>query len=237
MGKNLIQQRRGRGTLRFKAPNHRFVGAATYSKLGDGNLNGVITDIRHCRAHSAPLLEVAVENGQKIFMIAPDEKKVGDDIKFGDNAEAQNGNVLSLSQIPEGTEIFNIESQPGDGGKFARSGGNFARIVAKSEKSITVLLPSKKQRKFSPNCRATIGRVAGSGRLEKPLLKAGNAYYKMTARNRFWPNVCGQSMNAVAHPHGGKRSSKKNYSLCVSKNASPGAKVGKISPRRTGRKR
>jgi len=236
MGKNLIQQRRGRGTLRFRAPSHRFVGESTYSKFSDTELNGIIKDIKHCPAHSAPLVEVEFGNGEKIFMIAPQDKKVGDEIKIG-GTTAENGNVLALKNIPEGAEIFNIESSPGDGGKFVRAGGNFAKIVAKSEKIVTVLLPSKKQRQFNPECRATIGRAAGSGRLEKPLLRAGAAHFKMKAKNRYWPNVCGQSMNAVAHPHGGKRSSKKNFPLVVPRSAPPGAKVGLIAPRRTGRKR
>jgi large subunit ribosomal protein L2 len=237
MGKNLTQQRRGRGTLRFRAPSHTFLGEAKYTKIEPGNINGIVTDIRHCPAHSAPLIEVEFDNGQKILMIAPEEKRVGSTISIGENAEISAGNVLALKNIPDGTEIFNIESSPGDGGKFVRAGGNFARIAAKTESEVTIILPSKKQRKFSPECRATIGRIAGAGKLEKPLLKAGNAFYKMTSRNRFWPHVCGQSMNAVAHPHGGKRSSKKNYPLIVPRSAPPGAKVGKIAPRRTGKKR
>jgi large subunit ribosomal protein L2 len=237
MGKNLLQQRRGKGSLRFKAPNHNFVGEAGYADIAAKEAKGVVTDIVHCPAHSAPLLEVSFNNGEKVFMIAAQEKKVGNEIFTGQNAAVESGNVMALKDIPDGTEIFNVESNAGDGGKFARSGGNCARVLSKTEKEITVMLPSKKQRKFSPNCRATIGRVAGAGRLDKPLLKAGTAFFKTTARNRFWPNVCGQSMNAVAHPHGGKRSSKKNYSLISSRDAPPGAKVGKISPRRTGKKR
>jgi large subunit ribosomal protein L2 len=237
MGKNLRQQRRGRGTLRFKSPNHRFVGAAGYIRPDVENSRGTITDIRHCPAHSAPLLEVDFDNGQKVFMIATEEKKVGDMIDSGKNAELKTGNVLALRNIPDGTEVFNIESQPGDGGKFARSGGNFARVVARTENEVTLILPSKKQRKFSGTCRATVGRVAGAGKLDKPLLKAGNAFYKTRAKNIFWPHVCGQSMNAVAHPHGGKRSSKKNHPLVVPRSAPPGAKVGLIAPRRTGRRR
>ena len=237
MGKNLRQQRRGRGTLRFKAPNHTFAGPAGYTDIASTNARGVVRDIVHCPGHSAPLLDVAFDNGQNILMIAPDQTRVGSEISTGENSAIARGNVLALKNIPDGTEVFNLESSPGDGGKFARAGGNFARVIGKTAKEITIMLPSKKQRKFSPNCRATIGRVAGTGKLEKPLLKAGAAHYKMKARNRFWPHVCGQSMNAVAHPHGGKRSSKKNYSLIMPRSAPPGAKVGKISPRRTGRKR
>jgi len=90
---------------------------------------------------------------------------------------------------------------------------------------------------LSPKCRATIGVLAGGGRPEKPLLKAGVSFYKMRAKNKLWPKVCGQSMNAVDHPHGGSRSSMKNYPYAVSRNAPPGAKVGSISARRTGRKK
>ena len=236
MGKNLIQQRRGKGSLRFRTPKHTFYGRAEYPKI-DEELKGVIKEVIHCPAHTAPLIKVDYSNGQSVFMVAPENAKVGSEIFSGKNANASNGNVLPLGNIIEGTSIFNVEAKPGDGGRFVRSGGNSARIVAKTESSVSVLLPSKKVREFSPKCRATIGKIAGAGRLEKPLLKAGTAYFKTKQKNKFWPNVCGQSMNAVAHPHGGKRSSKKNYSLIVPRSAPPGAKVGKISPRRTGRKR
>ena len=126
---------------------------------------------------------------------------------------------------------------PGDGGKFARASGTFAKIVSKSAGRVIVVLPSKKQKMFKPECRATIGVLAGGGREEKPFLKAGMKYFKMKAKNKVWPKVCGQSMNAVDHPHGGSRSSQKNYPYVVSRNAPPGAKVGSISGRRTGRKK
>jgi len=237
MGKNLTQQRRGRGTIRFRSPSHNQIGEAKYSQVAAETSKGTVTDILHSPIHSAPILQVSFDNGNKMLMIAPEEKRVGSTVEMGANAAPEAGNVVTLANIPEGAEIFNIESKPGDGGKFVRSAGNCAKIVSKSEKEIIIMLPSKKQRAFSPSCRATIGRIAGAGRLDKPLLKAGNAHFKMQARNRYWPHVCGQSMNAVAHPHGGKRSSKKNYALIVPRSAPPGAKVGKISPRRTGKKR
>jgi len=236
MGKNLIQQRRGKGSLRFRAPKHTFYGRSEYPKM-EVEVKGKIKDFIHCPAHTTPLMEVEYDNGSKMLMIAPEDAKVGEELLMGKNAPQKNGNVLPLGKVAEGTLIFNLEAKPGDGGKFVKSSGSSAKIVGKTESSISVLLPSKKVKEFSPDCRATIGRAAGSGRLEKPLMKAGTAYYKTKARNKFWPNVCGQSMNAVAHPHGGKRSSKKNYSLCVPRSAPPGAKVGKIAPSRTGRKR
>ena len=83
------------------------------------------------------------------------------------------GNTMQLKNIPEGAAIYNVESNPGDGGKFARTSGAFARIIAKMKDKVIVQLPSKKERSFLPECRATMGIVAGSGKTEKPFLKAG----------------------------------------------------------------
>ena len=77
----------------------------------------------------------------------------------------------------------------------------------------------KKKKIFHPDCMATMGTVAGGGRLEKPLMKAGTKYYKMKAKNRFWPKVSGAAMNAVAHPFGGKRSGRKGRPTISPKNA------------------
>ena len=90
---------------------------------------------------------------------------------------------------------------------------------------------------FQKNCRANVGIIAGGGRTEKPFLKAGRKYFAMKSKNKLWPIVCGQSMNAVDHPHGGTTSSKKKYSYTVSRHAPPGAKVGAIAAKRSGRKK
>ncbi len=110
-------------------------------------------------------------------------------------------------------------------------------MVAKTANSITIKLPSRKEKPFHPECRATIGIIAGSGRIEKPFLKAGTKYHKMRARNRLYPSVSGTSMNAVDHPFGGTQSSHKGKPTIAPKHAPPGRKVGKLKPRRTGKKR
>ena len=148
----------------------------------------------------------------------------------------ERGNVLQLKNIPEGTLIYNIESNPGDGGKFVRSSGTFARIVGKMKNKIIILLPSKKKKDFNPECRATIGIIAGGGRKEKPFLKAGKMYHKMRQKNKLYPKVCGVSMNAVDHPFGGSKSSHKGRPTQSGRFDPPGRKVGKISPKRTGRR-
>jgi large subunit ribosomal protein L2 len=133
--------------------------------------------------------------------------------------------------------VFNIEAMPGDGGKFVRGSGTAARIASKRPDSITLILPSKKQREFNPNCRAIMGTVAGGGRLEKPFMKAGNMFKQMKSKNRYWPKVTGAAMNALSHPFGGKRTSRKGRPTIAPKNAPPGRMVGMIRPRKTGRAR
>jgi len=133
--------------------------------------------------------------------------------------------------------IYNIEALPRDGGKFVRASGVFAKIITKMQNKIVVELPSAKRRLFLPDCRATIGVIAGSGRKDKPFLKAGKRYYAMKAKNKLWPQVSGTSMNSVDHPFGGSSSSVKGGPTQASRNAPPGRKVGKIAPKRTGRKR
>lgn len=233
MGKNLTQQKRGKGSPTYKAPSFKYKADAKLLKK-QGYL---ITDIITCRGHSAPLAAVMYDDNTKGHIIAAEGMRVGDRFVIGTGADIMIGNGLPLGSIPEGTIIYNIEATPGDGGKFARTSGSSARVVSKAADAITVILPSKKSKKLNPNCYATIGYVAGGDRKEKPFLKAGNKFYAMKAKNKYWPRVSGVAMNAVDHPFGGSRTSKKGKPTIAPKNAPPGRNVGKIRPRRTGKKR
>ena len=134
-------------------------------------------------------------------------------------------------------KIYNIEARPGDGGKFIRTGGSFALLSKKTGEDIFVMMPSKKEKKLNPNCRATIGECAGAGRLEKPLLKAGNTFHIITARGgRVWPRTSAVKVNAIDHPFGSGRG-KRIKSKIAKRNAPPGARVGLIRPRRTGKRK
>ncbi|MEW5896923.1 MAG: 50S ribosomal protein L2 [Nanoarchaeota archaeon] len=242
MGKRLLQQRRGRGTLLFRSPSHRFRGAVKHYPQQS---SGSVIDIVHCAGHSAPLMEVAFQTGEKSLAFAPEGIKVGDSISVGISSgqehmelkELKPGSVMALKDIPEGTLIHNIELHPNDGGKLVRASGSFARIVSKTENMVRVKLPSRKEKDFSCACRAAIGVLAGSGRLEKPFLKAGTRFKRMGARGRYYPHVCGISMNAVDHPFGGKCSHIKGRPTLSPRGAPAGRKVGKIAPRRTGRRK
>ena len=234
MGKRLIQQRRGRGTSAYRSPSFRFKGEVKHHNL---DTTGTVTDIIHCQGHSAPLIEVEYLTGVKNLTFAPEGIKVGDEISIGANEELNVGSVLLLKDIPEGTLVHNLELKPGDGGKLVRTSGSFAKVVAKTEKAVRIKLPSNKEKSFLPHCRAAVGIIAGGGRLEKPLLKAGIAFMKMRAKNKLYPKVCGISMNAVDHPFGGCHSTHKGRPTLSPRSAPPGRKVGKIAPRRTGKRK
>lgn len=234
MGKRLIQQRRGRGSSTFRSPGFKNdIRVYIPRDVEEGKVIGLV----HCAQHSAPIAKIKANTGEVVHAIAPEGLKIGDKINYGVNSDPLIGNVLPLKDMPEGTQIFNIESNPGDGGKFVRASGGAAKITVKTDKYIGVKFPSGKIRKFNPDCRACIGVIAGGGRLEKPLLKAGKAFYKFRAKNKVWPIVCGQSMNAVAHPFGKKGSHTKGRPYQSSRNSPPGRKVGSISGRRSGKKR
>ncbi|MBR9682959.1 50S ribosomal protein L2 [Candidatus Woesearchaeota archaeon] len=231
MGKRIIQQRRGRGTHTYKSPSHRFKGSAKHPTE-----TGEVIDIVNCPGHSAPLISIAQSNGKKALSFAPEGIKLGDQIQVGET-EIKMGSVHPLKDIPEGTAIHNIEAQPGDGGKFVRASGTFAKLITQTKKSIIIKLPSRKEKLFHPDCRATIGIIAGSGRPDKPFLKAGTRHFKRKARNRLYPSVSGTSMNAVDHPFGGSSSAHKGKPTVAPKHAPPGRKVGKLKPRRTGKQK
>jgi large subunit ribosomal protein L2 len=236
MGKLLIQQRRGKGNQRYKVPSKKYIGKVSHISEVKSKTNGIIIDLVNSIGHYAPIAKVKYDNGKDSLMFAPDGIKVGDNVSVGGN-DIKEGNVIQLKDVPEGTLIYNIESRPGDGGKFCRSSGTFARLTAKTKNSITIILPSKKEKRFNPNCRANIGTVAGSGRLEKPLIKAGRNFFKRRARNKMYPSVSGNSMNAVDHPFGGSSSNRNKMPRQSSRHSPPGRKVGSISPKRTGKKR
>jgi len=236
MGKNLIQQARGKGGPRYRAPSFRYGGTAAHIPQRAEKLVGKIISFLHSAGHSGPLVKVAYANGEEGLSIASEGLRVGDVVVTGTQAGVHQGNTLPLGEIPESTLIFNVESTPGDGGKFVRASGTFAKVIGKTKNMVSIMLPSKKIKEFVPACRATIGIVAGGGRTEKPFLKAGNLFHEMKKKNKLYPRVSGVAMNAVDHPFGGSSSHHKGRPTQSSRHAPPGRKVGKIAPRRTGRK-
>ncbi|AHF99987.1 50S ribosomal protein L2P [Halostagnicola larsenii XH-48] len=236
MGRRILGQRRGRGTPTFRAPSHRYKAKLEHKKPEDSDVvRGTIVDIEHDPARSAPVVAVEFEDGDQRLILAPEGVTVGDEIQVGISAEIKPGNTLPLAEIPEGVPICNVEANQGDGGKFARSSGVNADLITHDRDAAVVQLPSGEVKRLDPQCRATIGVVAGGGRTEKPFVKAGNKYHKMKARGTKWPRVRGVAMNAIDHPFGGGGRQHPGKPKSVSRDAPPGRKVGDISSRRTGR--
>ncbi len=196
-------------------------------------------EILHDSFRSAPVARVLLENFTEIFLIAPEGMRTGQWLEIGDKVEIKDGNILLLKNVPEGTYVYNIEKRPGDGGKFVRSSGTFAQVVSHDPRlNITyILLPSKKTMTINSNSRATIGKIAGGGRTERPLTKAGDSFYKYKTRNKRFPTVRGVAKNPSDHPHGGGGHKHVGRATSVSRDTPPGRKVGHIAPRRTGKKK
>jgi len=241
MGKRLITQRRGRGTFSYRAHSHRWKGEIKHRKYDDNEkksmTEGTVADLVQCPGHSAPIAKIKYNTGEETMMAAPQNIKVDDKVVSGANAPFGIGNTLPLKNIPEGTEIFNIESKPGDGGKFVKASGGTAKILGKMGDKIIVRLPSKKQRLFDVECRATIGIIAGSGRTDKPFVKAGKRWHAMHARGKLYPRTSGVAMNAVDHPFGSGRGRHVGKSKIPPRNAPPGRNIGLLRAKRTGRSR
>ncbi|GGL26383.1 50S ribosomal protein L2 [Halarchaeum sp. CBA1220] len=235
MGRRIQGQRRGRGTSTFRAPSHRYKAELSHKKPEGDVLSGEVIDIEHDPARSAPVARVEFDDGDQRLVLAAEGVGVGDTLEVGISASVEPGNTLPLAEIPEGVPVSNVERQPGDGGVFARASGVNADLITHERDAAVVQLPSGEVKRLSPDCRATVGVVAGGGRTEKPFVKAGNKHHKMKARGTKWPRVRGVAMNAVDHPFGGGGRQHPGRPKSVSKNAPPGRKVGDIGSRRTGR--
>jgi len=236
MGKHILVQRKGRAHKPFTILGHRRRQPIKYRRISSDvkkSLKGKIIDIVHETARGTPLAEVLYEDGVRRFELPPEGIAVGDIIEIGEKVPMKIGNTMKLANIEDGAIIYNIELNPGDGGKIVRGSGTFATVISRMEDQVNVSLPSGEVKVFNAECYATIGVVAGGGRPMKPLMKAGNAFYLNRAKGHHrWPRVRSNMMNAVSHPFGGGYKAKRPKT--TSRNAPPGRKVGLIAARRTG---
>ncbi|RLG21889.1 50S ribosomal protein L2 [Candidatus Micrarchaeota archaeon] len=235
MGKPLISQRRGKGSISFRAPSHRFKVDLKYRDYDDKTMRAEIVNFIDDPGRTAILALAQYEDGERRALLAPEGMVIGQIIEDGPSAKAEIGNVMPLMQIPEGFPVFNIERSPGDGGALVRSSGACAFIISKDKKTATIKLPSGKTTRVNLKCRATIGCASGGGRLEKPLLKAGKGHFKNKARGHWYPTVRGVHMNPVDHPFGGKQHH--GAKTKKGKGGAPGQHVGSFGAKRTGRKK
>jgi large subunit ribosomal protein L2 len=231
MGKTLIQQARGHGSLSYRVRKQAYVYEIKYpAEEGKGKITALINSM----AHSAPLARILV-NGKTFYSPAFNGAFEGQEIEIG-GKNVVVGNILPLKDIPLGTNIYNIEINSGDGGKMIRTSGSNAVLTKIAGSKRGILMPNKREVFLDENCRATIGIIAGQGRLDKPVIKAGKKHYMMKTRNKLWPRTSAVKMNAIDHPFGGGRG-KRIKSKIAKRNAPAGAKAGHIRPSRTGRRK
>jgi len=164
-------------------------------KLG---VPGRVAAIEYDPNRSARIALIYYADGEKRYILAPNDLNVDDVIKSGEGAELKPGNTLPLKLIPTGTMIHNIEMQPGKGGQLVRSAGAAAQLMAKEGEYALIRMPSSEVRRIRSNCLATIGQV---GNLDHRSISLGKAGRKRWMGIR--PTVRGSAMNPHDHPHGG----------------------------------
>ena len=162
------------------------------------NVPGSVASIEYDPNRTANIALINYADGEKRYIIAPKDLKVGMTIESGENVDITVGNALPIMNIPVGTMIHNIELRPGKGGELARSAGSSAQILGREDKYVMVRLSSGEQRKVLGTCMATIGVV---GNEDSSLVKVGKAGRKRLMGIR--PTVRGSVMNPNDHPHGG----------------------------------
>jgi large subunit ribosomal protein L2 len=224
--------------MQFRVPPKGKIAAVRYPNLRtEGEEKLVVKAILDEKGRSAPLVQLEQGSGEISYIPAVSGLVVGSHIGLGPSASPSNGNILPLLSIPEGTRISNIELRVGDGGKLVRASGGSAVLFSKGNGRAILRLPSGKSILVDDKCRASIGEIAGGGRLDKPFMRAGPRHHAMKAQGRMYPRMRGIAMAVVYHPFGGGRHQHPGKSTSTSRNAPPGRKVGLIAPRKTGRSR
>ena len=189
---------RGRITVRHRGGGHkRRYRVIDFRRHKDG-IPGRIASIEYDPNRAAHIALVFYADGSKSYVVAPEHLRIGDVISSGDGSDIKPGNAMSLSAIPLGTLVHNIELKPGGGGKLARSAGTGAQLIAREGGYALLRLPSGELRNVRAECRATVGGVGNASHENACIGKAGRNRWKGKR-----PSVRGVAMNPVDHPHGG----------------------------------
>jgi large subunit ribosomal protein L2 len=188
----------GRRSMRYLGGGHKRKYRIIDFKRNKKDIAAKILTIEYDPNRSAFIALVEYNDGEKRYIIAPQGLQVGTTIISGDAVVPEIGNALQLKNMPLGTNVHNIEMQPGHGGKLARSAGSSAQLNAKEEKYAVLKMPSGELRRVLINCYATVGVVSNSDHNLQTMGKAGrNRWRGIRPRNR------GVAMNPVDHPMGG----------------------------------
>jgi large subunit ribosomal protein L2 len=188
----------GRKTSRHRGGGHKQQYRVVDFRRNKDGVPATVASIEYDPNRTCRIALLHYHDGEKRYILAPKDVRVGDRVQSGSGAEIRPGNALPMRYIPVGTVVHNVELKPGGGGKMARSAGASVQLVAKEGEFATLRLPSTEMRRVPIDCRATVGEVGNS---EHELIKIGKA-----GRNRWKgvrPQTRGVAMNPVDHPHGG----------------------------------
>jgi len=197
-----LKKRAGRAKGRITV-RHRGGGAKRLYRIIDFgqkkmDIKGKVISLEYDPYRTAFIMLLEYPDGERVYRLAPQGIKVGDEVIVSEKAEIKIGNRMKLKNIPIGINVFNIELRPGEGGKIVRSAGTSAEILAQEEKYTHLKMPSKEIRKVLSECFATIGQISRPEKKYEKLRKAGQV--RLKGRR---PQVRGTVMSPKAHPHGG----------------------------------
>lgn len=188
----------GRRSMRYIGGGNKKMYRKIDFKRNKNGINATVVSIEYDPNRTAFIALLNYADGEKRYILAPQGLQVGATVVSGDAAVPEIGNALQMKNMPLGTNIHNIEMQPGQGGKLVRSAGTSAQLANKEEKYAVLKMPSGELRKVLINCYATVGIVSNGDHNLEMMGKAGRNRWKgIRPRNR------GVAMNPVDHPMGG----------------------------------
>ena len=198
-----LKKRSGRGSSGRITVRHRGGGAKRHYRVIDFgqakiNVPAKVVALERDPNRTSFIALLEYQDKDKKYIIAPHDLKVGDEIIIADNADIKTGNRMKLKNIPSGSDICNIEFEPGRCGKMVRGAGTAAKVLAQEGVYTHLKMPSGEIRKISGDCFATIGAVSYPEKRYVKLGKAGKSRWR-----GIRPTVRGTAMAPVAHPHGG----------------------------------
>jgi len=198
-----LKKKAGRNSRGVVTVRHRGGGSKRKLRLIDFRRDkiavpGKIASIEYDPNRAARIALVHYADGEKRYILAPLDIKLGDTVQAGEDVDIRPGNALPLKGIPVGTQVHNVEFEPGKGGKLVHSAGNSAQIISKEGQYAVLKLPSGELRKFHQKCWATVGQIGNVEHQNITLGKAGRARW-----SGWRPTVRGSAMTPRDHPHGG----------------------------------
>jgi large subunit ribosomal protein L2 len=188
----------GRIMVRHQGGGHKRRYRVIDFKRNKVGIPATVAGIEYDPNRSARIALLVYADGEKRYIIAPNELKVGMKVQNGSDASPEPGNCLPLSAIPVGSFVHAIELKPGKGAQLARSAGTYAQLTAREDKYAILRLPSGETRMVLSNCMATIGTTSNPDHMNIEIGKAGRNRWK-----GIRPKTRGVAMNPVDHPMGG----------------------------------